>query len=436
MISQGNLTPAQVVQFNYISEHLNTIEQDPAIVATINDLPDATLNTGKMFFVTSDSLFYYSDGVTWKYPAVATTPVVVGGSLWSWGYNYGALGDGTTIDRSSPGTTAGGGTDWAQVSAGNYHTAAIKTDGTLWTWGYNGYGQVGDGTTTDRLSPGTTLGGGTNWKQVSAGKEHSIAAIKTDGTLWTWGYNGYGQLGDDTTIDRSSPGTTAGGGTTWKQVSAGGYLVAAIKTDGTLWTWGANWFGQLGDGTLTNRSSPGTTAGGGTTWSQAAASPNYIAAVKTDGTLWAWGMNDNGQLGITDTIDRSSPVEVAGGGTTWSYVNCGWEHTVALKTDGTLWTWGSNLTGQLGDGTTTNRNSPVTTVGAGTTWSQVDGGKYHSVAIKTDGTLWAWGWNTNGELGGGATTARSSPGTTTGGGTNWSQVSVGQYYTTAIQLIG
>ena len=385
MISQGNLTPAQVVQFNYISEHLNTIEQDPAIVATINDLPDATLNTGKMFFVTSDSLFYYSDGVTWKYPAVATTPVVVGGSLWSWGYNYGALGDGTTIDRSSPGTTAGGGTDWAQVSAGNYHTAAIKTDGTLWTWGYNGYGQVGDGTTTDRLSPGTTLGGGTNWKQVSAGKEHSIAAIKTDGTLWTWGYNGYGQLGDDTTIDRSSPGTTAGGGTTW---------------------------------------------------SQAAASPNYIAAVKTDGTLWAWGMNDNGQLGITDTIDRSSPVEVAGGGTTWSYVNCGWEHTVALKTDGTLWTWGSNLTGQLGDGTTTNRNSPVTTVGAGTTWSQVDGGKYHSVAIKTDGTLWAWGWNTNGELGGGATTARSSPGTTTGGGTNWSQVSVGQYYTTAIQLIG
>jgi alpha-tubulin suppressor-like RCC1 family protein len=302
-------------------------------------------------------------------------------SLFSWGNNYnGQLGDNTLTTRSSPVTTAGGGTNWRQVAGGYNHTAAIKTDGTLWTCGYNGYGQLGNNTTTNRSSPVRTAGGGTNWRQVAGGYNHT-AAIKTDGTLWTWGNNGSGQLGDNTTSTRSSPVTTAGGGTNWRQVAGGGNHTAAIKTDGTLWTWGVNSLGQLGDNTTSTRSSPVTTAGGGTNWRQVAGGYNHTAAIKTDGTLWTWGYNPSGQLGDNTTSTRSSPVTTVAGGTNWRQVACGDDHTAAIKTDGTLWTWGYNVFGQLGDNTTSTRSSPVTTVTGGTNWQQVACGSSHTAAI-------------------------------------------------------
>jgi alpha-tubulin suppressor-like RCC1 family protein len=355
----------------------------------------------------------------------------IGEKLWTWGFDrYGVLGDGTTTNRSSPGTTSGGGTIWRQVSCGEDFMAAIKTDGTLWTWGYNLNGELGTGTTTDRSSPGTTAGGGTNWKQVSCG-DNSTAAVKTDGTLWTWGNNQYGGLGDGTTTNRSSPGTTAGGGTNWKQVSCGDYSTAAVKTDGTLWTWGYNLYGGLGTGNLTSRSSPGTTAGGGTNWKQVSVATWSAAAIKTDGTLWTWGANADGQLGTT--VSRSSPGTTAGGGTNWKQVSMGYANrAAAIKTDGTLWTWGSSLWGELGDGNRTSRSSPGTTAGGGTDWKQVSCGYSSTAAVKTDGTLWTWGSNSVGKLGDGTTTDRSSPGTTAGGGTNWKQVSCGELSTAAI----
>ena len=303
--------------------------------------------------------------------------------LWTWGSSSsGQLGDGTTIDKSSPVTTVAGGTNWKQVAGGPAHTAAVKTDGTLWTWGSNGSGQLGDGTTSSRLSPATTAGGGTNWKQIACGHAHT-AAIKTDGTLWACGYNGSGQLGDGTIVNKSSPVTTSGGGTNWKQVAGGGYHTAAIKTDGTLWTCGSNSSGQLGTGNTSSYSSPVTTAGGGTNWKQVACGTYHTAAVKTDGTLWAWGRNNYGRLGDGTTANKSSPVTTAGGGTNWKQVACGEAHTAAIKTDGTLWTCGYNLKGQLGDGTTSSRLSPATTAGGGTNWKQVACGVegYHTAAI-------------------------------------------------------
>ena len=353
------------------------------------------------------------------------------GTLWTWGYNaQKQLGDGTSTNRSSPGTTVGGGTNWKQVAGGDMHTAAIKTDGTLWTCGYNGTGQLGTGDTTSRSSFVTTAGGGTNWKQVAA--YNITAAIKTDGTLWTWGPNDSSKLGDGTATSRSSPGTTAGGGTNWKQVACGNNHAAAVKTDGTLWSWGANNYGEVGDGTGVGKSSPVTTAGGGTDWKQVACGRFHTAAVKTDGTLWTWGRNLYGALGTGTTTNRSSPATTAGGGTNWKQVAGGNEYTAAIKTDGTLWTCGYNAQGQLGDGTTTNRSSPGTTAGGGTNWKQVVGSGYnHTAAIKTDGTLWTWGRDSYGRLGDGTTTDRSSPGTTAGGGTNWKQVACGGYHTTA-----
>jgi len=352
----------------------------------------------------------------------------VGTTLWSWGYNgYGSLGDNSTVDKSSPVTTVAGGTNWKQVACGYYHTAAIKTDGTLWTWGFNGNGGLGDGTIGGKSSPVTTVAGGTNWKQVAGGSYHT-AAIKTDGTLWTWGNNPYGALGDNTTVNKSSPVTTVAGGTNWKQVSGGYGHTAAIKTDGTLWTWGNNFYGGLGDSTTVDKSSPITTVAGGTNWKQVAGGNYHTAAIKTDGTLWTWGFNAYGGLGDNTTVNKSSPITTVAGGTNWKQVACGTYSAAAIKTDGTLWTWGMNNSnrgvayGQLGDGTSIHRSSPVTTVAGGTNWKQVAGGGTLTAAVKTDGTLWTWGWNFYGNLGDGTTVNKSSPVTTVAGGTNWKQV--------------
>ncbi len=357
--------------------------------------------------------------------------------LWTWGYNlYGRLGDNTTTDKSSPVQTIAGGTNWKQVASGSSHTAAIKTDGTLWSWGYNAAGNLGDNTAISKSSPVQTVTGGTNWRQVSGGSYYT-AAIKTDGTLWTWGSNGFGNLGDNTTTNKSSPVQTIAGGTTWRQVATGSSHTAAIKTDGTLWLWGVNPYGGLGDNTSVNKSSPVQTVAAGTNWRQVACGTDHTAAVKTDGTLWAWGYNSTGQLGDNTSVNKSSPVQTIAGGTNWRQVACGANHTAAIKTDGTLWLWGWDSNGQLGDNTTASKSSPVQTVTGGTNWRQVScGSANHTAAIKTDGTLWTWGYNSFGNLGDNTTTNKSSPIQTITGGNNWKQVACGGNHSTAIQEMG
>jgi len=350
------------------------------------------------------------------------------GTLWTWGANgSGQLGINNTLNRTTPVTTFAGGTNWKSVACGFNHTAAIKTDGTLWTWGTNSSGQLGINNTLNRTTPVTTFIGGTNWKSVACGYFHT-AAIKTDGTLWTWGSNNFGQLGINNTIDRNTPVTTFLGGTNWKSVASGYTHTAAIKTDGTLWTWGRNNNGQLGDNTTVNRSTPVTTFAGGTNWKSVSCAGNalgggHTAAIKTDGTLWGWGRNFEGQLGIISTSSRTTPVTTFAGGTNWKQVSCGGYHTSAIKTDGTLWTWGTNSSGQLGINDTTQRNTPVTTFAGGTNWKQVAGGFQYAAAIKTDGTLWTWGANGSGQLGINDTLNRTTPVTIFLGGTDWKSVS-------------
>ena len=345
--------------------------------------------------------------------------------LWTWGWNnYGELGDNTVNHKySSPVTTAGGGTNWCSISGGYHSKGAIKTDGTLWTWGRNSYGQLGDGTTSNRSSPGTTVWGGTNWCQVDITRFFS-AAIKTDGTLWTWGYNNCGQLGTGTTTSRSSPGTTTGGGTNWcfVSVSKGGIFghTIALKTDGTLWAWGTGLFGRLGDGAQCNRSSPVISSDAGTNWCAASAGCGFSLGLKTDGTLWSWGKNSEGQLGAGFTGNTVSNPTMIGSGTDWSKITTGRDHSAAIKTDGTLWTWGCNAFGVLGDGSYYNTSMPNTTIGGGTNWSNAGFSYFGSAAIKTDGTLWTWGiqWN----LGRDMTTSNCIPAQINGGGTNWDKV--------------
>jgi alpha-tubulin suppressor-like RCC1 family protein len=361
---------------------------------------------------------------------LGTTP-----ELWVWGNGASArLGINDTINVSTPVTTFAGGTNWKQVSAGSAHTAAIKTDGTLWTWSLGSQGRLGTNDITTRSTPVTTFAGGTNWKQVSSGGSHTTA-IKTDGTLWTWGSGGAGPLGTNDLTNRNTPVTTFAGGTDWKQVIAGPSHTAAIKTDGTLWTWGSGSDGRLGTNDTTTRSTPVTTFAGGTDWKQVSGA-EHTAAIKTDGTLWTWGLNEDGELGTNDiTLNRSTPVTTFAGGTNWKQVSTSRNGTQAIKTDGTLWVWGDGSSGQLGNRNTTDRSTPVTTFAGGTNWKQVSGSSfgYSVAAIKTDGTLWAWGSNSSGQLGTNNTSIRSTPVTTFAGGTNWKQVSSGSSHTAAIQ---
>ncbi len=355
------------------------------------------------------------------------------GNLWIWGSGvFGRLGINDELTRYTPVTTFTGGTNWKQISAGYNHTVAIKTDGTLWTWGNGFYGRLGTNDVTDRSTPVTTFAGGTNWKQVSAGYNNT-AAIKTDGTLWTWGTGGSGKLGTNDLTNRSTPVTTFAGGTNWKQVDEGRDHTAAIKTDGTLWTWGSGSNGRLGTNDTTERSTPVTTFAGGTNWKQVECGTFHTAAIKTDGTLWTWGYGGNGQLGTNDVTDRSTPVTTFAGGTNWKQVSAGNNHTAAIKTDGTLWTWGYGSNGKLGNAITTgNISTPVTTFAGGTNWKQVDAGYNYTAAIKTDGSLWAWGDGSDGKLGRNDTNNRSTPVTTFAGGSNWKQVSGGGNHTVAI----
>jgi len=357
------------------------------------------------------------------YPNLA--PGVKTPALWLWGNNsYGQLGDGTfSNSKSSPVQTIAGGTNWKQVSCGYRHTAAVKTDGTLWLWGDNGYGgNLGDGTKTDRFSPVQTIAGGTNWKQVSCGQSHT-AAVKTDGTLWLWGSNSNGQLGSNSTVSRSSPVQTITGGTTWTQVSCGDSHTACIKSDGTLWTWGLNSSGQLGDNTVAGKSSPVQTITGGTTWKQVSCGTAHTACVKTDGTLWLWGANGSGRLGDNSIINRSSPVQTIAGGTNWTQASCSNAHTACVKTDGSLWLWGSNSSGVLGDNSGVSKSSPIQTIARGSTWKLVSAGYNHTACVKSDGTLWMWGAGSAGQLGSNSTVNRSSPVQTIMGGATWRQAS-------------
>jgi len=316
----------------------------------------------------------------------------------TWGNNTnGELGQNDTAARSSP--TQIPGTTWVKGSGTAYQSAAIKTDGTLWVMGNNyNRGTLGQNNGVNYSSPVQIPG--TTWSEVDVGETYFMAAIKTDGTLWTWGYNQSGELGQNSnsTSHRSSPVQIPG--TTWSSIAASNERCHAIRTDGTLWSWGSGYYGWLGNNTSANpslRSSPVQCPG--TTWSVVNGGKYHTLATKTDGTLWAWGYAGDGRLGQNNNTDRSSPVQI-GSGTDWATCSAGFHGSGAIKTDGTMWIWGLNQVGALG------QNLPISTAVSspvqipGTTWNDIQiAGYYYRYATKTDGTLWAWGSNYRGMLG-------------------------------------
>ena len=391
-------------------------------ISTVQTAP--TLATGANG-ITVIALLTTDGGTKWRGWVEAIIPGGALAGLYSWGRgNNGRLGLGNVVNQSSP-NQVGALTNWALVSAGYDFGAAVKTDGTLWSWGKGSGGRLGQGSQAYSSSP-IQVGALTNWASVAAasgGLFGTCAAVKTDGTLWSWGTGTNGALGQNSTADRSSP-VQVGALTNWASVQNTSTLCVAVKTDGTLWSWGYNNNGELGQNDVVARSSP-VQVGALTNWASTSIS-NTCAAVKTDGTLWTWGFNNAGQLGQNDVVAKSSPVQV-GALTNWASVAAnGTFFCAAVKTDGSLWSWGSGNSGALGQNGVVNRSSPVQ-VGALTNWASISNGGRICAAIKTDNTLWTWGAGSYGALGQSSLTNKSSP-VQVGALTNWVSISVGTGY--------
>lgn len=316
------------------------------------------------------------------------------GTLWSWGYSsYGQLGNGTTVEELSP-IQIGTDNDWTFVTSGYEFVMAKKTNGTFWGWGRNDHGPLGDGTIVDKVVP--TLLGTFNFTTIATGGNHCLA-VKPDGTLWAWGFNSYGQLGEGTTNQKLIH-TQIGLATNWASVYAGNNNSFAIKTDGSLWAWGANQAGKLGNGNATEQHTP-VQIGSATNWASISANYGFTIGRKTDGTIWAWGENTNGQFGNGSTVSSMVPVQ-SGIATDWAVVSVGIFHSLGLKTNGSLWVWGSNLSGQLGDGTTTDHTTPFQ-IGTATNWTGITAGGNHSMILNSNNDLSVTGYNDHGQVGNG-----------------------------------
>ena len=370
------------------------------------------------------SVTFSGGGVTISGGGWTLSPPPLGFLLYSiGGYNaQGQLGLNDTVNRSSPvqvGTT----NNWDNIDTNYYFSTATRKDGTLWTWGNGSWGVLGLNDTTSKSSP-TQVGALTTWSKVNAGTYFTLA-IKTDGTLWAWGRNDLYQLGLGNTISRSSP-VQVGAGTTWLNVTAGYGKSLATTTDGKLYAWGRNYYGELGLNTQGGYKSVPTQVGALTNWVSVICKDTSTYAIKSDGTLWAWGKNSVGQLGDNTSISRSSPVQV-GLLNTWLNVGAGeYGGAAATQTNGKLFTWGYNSSGSMGRGAFSNNSSPVQ-VGTDTNWSQVAYNFDTVAATKTTGTLWTWGYNNKGQLGQNNLIYRSSP-TQVGTNTGWLKVSVSNKY--------
>lgn len=377
-----------------------------------------------------------------------TAPSNVGGGAITGYIVVSSPGGITATGTSSPISVTGLTNDTAYtftVSAGNAYGYSLPSSASnsvtptlslaLYAWGGNGQGQLGLNNVTSYSSP-KQIGSLTNWLLGFAANYFTLAITKA-GSMWSWGRDNNGQLGLGNITNYISP-KQIGSLTTW--ASLGGSKQQpysntsfAIKTDGTLWAWGRNEFGQLGLGDTTYRSSP-VQVGSLTNWLQVVSGYAQSLAIKTDGTLWSLGgVGNNGTSGLGNTTRYSSPKQV-GSLTDWATLAIGKAQVVAVKTDGTLWAWGQNNNGQLGDGTTVTKSSPVQ-VGLLTNWSKVSAGQNCSFGIKTDGTLWAWGGNSLGQLGLGNRTDYSSP-KQVGSLTSWSKVSGGDRGIGAIRTNG
>ncbi len=342
-----------------------------------------------------------------------TCGIMPGGSAWCWGDNSeGQLGNGTLVNSSVPVPVAGGGT-WTSISAGAYQTCGIMTTGTAWCWGANYAGQLGDSTFANSQVPVLVVNSTTNtWLSISAGgwdqKSHSCG-IKSDNTLWCWGSSGFGQRGDGTTSSVGVPVQEALGLPKWTKVTAGAYHSCGLLTNGTGWCWGANFFGQLGNGTNVSSLSPVpvTFSGMWRTISAGGTTPDlgHTCAIDMNNKAYCWGYGMQGQLGNGSTAAQLLPTPIVG---FWREISAGGLHSCGIRQFGRVWCWGQGTSGQIGNGAFASSLTPLITVGTMKRFA-IDAGGAHNAEIRISTLAWTWGLNGSGQLGNGTLTNSPIP---------------------------
>jgi alpha-tubulin suppressor-like RCC1 family protein len=360
------------------------------------------VTTGEVSIAASPTYKASSMSAGWLHTCAATTK----GAAICWGYNgYGQLGDNTTTTSSAPVGVYGLDKGIKAVTGGYYHSCALTTKGKVRCWGYNAYGELGDGTTTNSLKP-VTVAGLAKAKAVSAGFEYTCA-LTTKGKVWCWGYNSNGQLGNNTTTNSAAPVAVQGLGKV-KAISTGVLHACALTTKGKVLCWGYNGYGQLGDNTTTDAHTP--VAVYGLTKGAKAVSAGYYTtcAVSSKGAAKCWGYNANGQLGNGTTTSSYKPVTVTGLSKKVSSVKPSYVHSCAVTTKGVVKCWGYNAYGSLGDNSTTNSLTPVSVYNLGKS-GKVSLGEIHTCALTSKKAVKCWGYNSTGQLGDGTTADSHQP---------------------------
>lgn len=353
----------------------------------------------KLFFILSFLFCTSGYSQCWKKLESAanhTIAIHLDGTLWAWGSNsVNELGDGTSTNKNIP-TLINSSTNWVSISAGDSHSLALKSDGTIWSWGYDVYGALGLGSITQINTP-TQIGNSTNWIYIAAGDSISFA-IKSDGTIWGWGLNLNGEVGDGTITPKLIP-TKINNDTNWLKVFSGNGFNAAIKTNGTLWTWGSyNNFGELGNGSYSSAFIP-TQIGTDSNWSLIATEFTFGLGLKSNGTIWAWGSNSSGQFGNGTTNNSLLPIQI-GTENDWKYIESGNSNFFAIKNNGTLWSTGYNYSGMLGNNTI-NNSLILTQIGMEYNWKEVSSQLFQTIGLKTNNIGFGWGSNYFGQIGNG-----------------------------------
>jgi alpha-tubulin suppressor-like RCC1 family protein len=357
-----------------------------------------------------------------------------------WGRNFdGQLGNGST-DDSATAVGVSGLAEIAQVSAGYFHSLALTSGGFVWAWGYNGQGELGNGSTTDGAVPlPVEVTGLPVITKVATGWGSSLA-LASDGTVWAWGENQDGELGNGSTANSDKPVQVAGL-TGVVQIAAGSFFDLALRSDGTVGAWGDNTFGELGNGGTANSDVPVQVTGLSRV-TQIAAGGNVAMVARTQGfitsltTVWTWGDNSQGQLGDGTTTNRSTPEEVSGISVPGvRQIAVGGTFSLVLGSDGSVWGWGGDYDSQLGNAATYSWTRPVETIGMDSGITQIAAGFLHALALRSDGTVLAWGDDQSGEIGNGTTSGSPTLPTEVTGLTNVTQVSAGAYFSLAVHTV-